>query len=1092
MVRVYRSSSGTERRSALRDFVASFPPGAEILLVGASRRAADELAYELAADTGAVFGLHRTTLRQLAARTATAALAASGAAPATALAATAVAARAAFDAERQGALHHLAPIARCPGFAPALAATVADLRCAGVDRDALAHLPGPAADLAAVLVEFERRLARARLADGAAILRRAIDALREDPARLVAKPLALLDVAISTPLEQMFVAALVQRAPACFATVPEGDERTWAAWLALGAHDDSPHRTDGPPTSLDRLRRYLFSADPPPPAEADDTVSFFSAPGEARECVEIARRILAEAGRGVPFDAMAVAVPAPQTYAALLDNALRRAGIPAYFARGTRRPDPSGRALLALLACAAEGLSARRLAEYLSLGEVPALTEEGEPPRDRAAWAAPDDETLATRAAAAGPPAADAPVAEPAPPSETAPVVAGSLRAPWRWEALLTEAAVIGGYERWARRLHGTEAELRVQLARLRADDADSARTVVLERQLEDWAHLRRFALPVIAALAALPTAAPWSAWLRALSALAPAVLRRPERVLAVLAELQPLDMVGPADLHEVRAVLAERLATLETEPPAQRFGRVLVATPDDLRGHACEVVFVPGLAERLFPQKPREDPLLLDDVRAQVGRALPTQTDRGQHERARLRLAVGAARRRLYLSYPRLDVSEARPRVPSFYSLDVQRATRGRIPDVEVFERAAAEAGQARLAWPAPPDPLAAIDEAEYDLSVLAPLLRSADPDAVRGRGRYLLALNPHLARSLRTRWLRWQQPRWSAADGLARRTEMTAPILDRQRLTARPYSVSALQRFATCPYQFFLAAIQRLEVRAEVAPLERLDPLTRGRLVHQIQAETLHALATERTPPLDAAGLPHALAVLDAIVDRVADAYRDAVAPAIPRVWQDEIAAVRADLRAWLCEVATRDADWQPLRIEFTFGLRADDAADSRSTGEPAVLPGGFLLRGAVDLVEGHRREAILRVTDYKTGVQRAGAGLIVGGGQVLQPVLYGLAVEALLGRPVCEARLWFCTTAGGFTTQVVRLDATARRRGQEVLEIIDRAVAQGQLMPAPQAGACAACDFRIVCGPYEEERCSRKDASALADLTALRGLT
>ena len=51
-------------------------------------------------------------------------------------------------------------------------------------------------------------------------------------------------------------------------------------------------------------------------------------------------------------------------------------GVPAWFDRGTRRPHPAGRAFLALLACAAEGLSASRFAEYLSLGQLP---EPGQP-----------------------------------------------------------------------------------------------------------------------------------------------------------------------------------------------------------------------------------------------------------------------------------------------------------------------------------------------------------------------------------------------------------------------------------------------------------------------------------------------------------------------------------------------------------------------------------------------------------------------------------------------------------------------------------------------------------------------------------------
>ncbi len=82
--------------------------------------------------------------------------------------------------------------------------------------------------------------------------------------------------------------------------------------------------------------------------EDDPAVDCLSAPGEGRECVEMARVILGHAERGTPFDRMAVVMRAPELYASHLETALRRAEIPAYFGRGTRRPDPSGRAMLAL------------------------------------------------------------------------------------------------------------------------------------------------------------------------------------------------------------------------------------------------------------------------------------------------------------------------------------------------------------------------------------------------------------------------------------------------------------------------------------------------------------------------------------------------------------------------------------------------------------------------------------------------------------------------------------------------------------------------------------------------------------------------
>src|SRR5438093_981932 len=82
-------------------------------------------------------------------------------------------------------------------------------------------------------------------------------------------------------------------------------------------------------------------------------------------------RVLDEAARGVRFDQMAIVLRSPEHYVGLLEHACERAGVRAYFDRGTRRPDPGGRAFIALLSCACEGLSAKRFDEYLSLGQVP-------------------------------------------------------------------------------------------------------------------------------------------------------------------------------------------------------------------------------------------------------------------------------------------------------------------------------------------------------------------------------------------------------------------------------------------------------------------------------------------------------------------------------------------------------------------------------------------------------------------------------------------------------------------------------------------------------------------------------------------------
>ena len=227
----------------------------------------------------------------------------------------------------------------------------------------------------------------------------------------------------------------------------------------------------------------------------------------------------------------------------------------------------------------------------------------------------------------------------------------------------------------------------------------------------------------------------------------------------------------------------------------------------------------------------------------------------------------------------------------------------------------------------------------------------------------------------------------------------------------------------------------------------------------------------------------------MLDRTLDRVAAQVRDEVAPPIPRVWQDEIGALRADLRSWLRHVVASAAEWEPAYFELAFGLPPDAGRDASSVRAPVPLPGGALLRGSVDLVERSRAGDRLRVTDHKTGADRTADGLVVGGGEVLQPVLYALAVEQALGVPVSESRLFHCTARGGFRERVVPIDERARRLGREVLEVVDRAVAAGNLPPAPRENACRICDFRVVCGPYEEIRLRRKDPAPLADLRELR---
>jgi len=726
----------------------------------------------------------------------------------------------------------------------------------------------------------------------------------------------------------------------------------------------------------------------------------------------------------------------------------------------------------------------------VSLGQVP-LTEAGNadlwsppaeelveamlPPEERAEDVQPEEEAAA--AATRG---------------ETERDIAGTLRAPWRWEDLIVEAAVIGRLDRWQRRLKGLEYEYDRRIREASSEDPDASRVRALIRDREQLRALRSFAEPILAEMADWPEAQRWGDWLRALESLAPRVIAKPERVLRVLRELAPLAGIGPVRLREVRDVLTPRLSTLTHEPPRRRHGRVFVGTPSAARGRTFRIVFIPGLAERMFPQKIREDALLPDTRRGATAEALATQSDRADAERLQLVLAVGAAAERLYVSFPRVELNESRPRVPSFYVLDILRAIEGRIPPAQSIGDRAMKEGGARLAWPAPADPSTAIDDFEHDLSILGNLLAS-NGESVKGRARYLYELSPELSRSLSSRWLRWHRRQWEPADGIVRSTDFTRAALAAQRLGARPYSLTALQRYAVCPYQFLMAAVYRLAPLEAPAPLQKMDPLTRGDLFHQMQAGALRRLQADGLLPLSLDNLAAAQQRLTTAIREVQDREYDRLSPAIDRVWLDEIASMTHDLQIWLEKLSEEGAEWTPERFEFAFGLPDMAGRDDHSTAEPAVIDGRFKLRGSIDMIERHRKMRFLRVTDHKTGKNRTQRGqTVVDGGRVLQPVIYGLAVKALFpDETVYSGRLFFCTTAGDFTPYEIPLLGEAPKRGLEVLEIIDRGVEAGLLAARPLPDMCQWCDFQVVCGREEERRTKKKDSKLFVELDALRDM-
>jgi RecB family exonuclease len=1091
---VATSAVNQRRLRRARVWLESRAPAEEVLIIGASLDATNELARRVAHEKGAAFGWHRLTLPQLAAALAAPAFTKRKLAPVSRLGAEAIVAGVVHRLKIEGGLGRYQPVGETPGFTRAIAGVISELRLAKLVSAAIGMVTP---DLMRLIEAYEAALAEGQLIDWPGVMDLATETARghAHAHRLINLATLLLDVPIASKAELAFLEALVAAAPDTLATVPGADEST------LGRIRDTLHwnfenldLVSGPENyastenALERLQRRLFSGDTgSSEALLDNEVEVFSAPSENRECVEVVRRVLALARSGIPFDRIAVLLRSPEEYRAHLQEAFTRARIPAHFSRGASQPDPAGRAFYSLLKCAAENLSARRFAEYLSLAQVPDASADGEPPKaaergDR--WVVPDSEVF-PRFAAPDDPVIPAETNIPTAARNESPVLEGQLRAPRRWERLLVEAAVIGGRDRWRRRIEGLANDLRIRIAESDGGEA------TLVRALEDLSAFAGYALPLVDELDSLPAAATWGEWLDRLGALATRALRYPNRVLAVLAELAPMASVGPVTLTEILVVLEGLLLETPVPPSSQRYGKVFIGPIDSARGLSFDAVFVPGVAEKMFPRKIVEEPILLDAAREQIGGGLASNESRLDGERFALRLAAGAAERRISFSYPRLDLDQVRPRVPSFYTLETVRAAEGRLPDFAELIRRAETATTARLGWPAPPNPSEAIDNAEYDLAVLDRLV--SVPGESSGSARYLVTANPWLAHALRSRYQRWRTS-WTLADGLTSQSDVVRAIMAHHALGARSYSPTALQSYACCPYQFFLKAIHGLVPREVPEAIDELDPLQRGSLVHDVQFKLFARLREKRLLPVRPNTLAEAWQELDIVIAKVATRYRDDLVPAIERVWEDGVAAIRADLREWLRRSSEDDSGYVPWHFELSFGL---EHRTERRESDPQSVPGavdldcGIRLRGSIDLVE-QRPRGEVRVTDHKTGKADRKPDRQIDGGKSLQPLLYALAAEKLFAdETVTSGRLYFCTSAGGFFEQVVDLDAQSRDTICRLSETVRDALTRPFLPAAPDKGQCDICDYRVACGPHEERRTARKSKARLEPLLALREL-
>ena len=433
-----------------------------------------------------------------------------------------------------------------------------------------------------------------------------------------------------------------------------------------------------------------------------------------------------------------------------------------------------------------------------------------------------------------------------------------------------------------------------------------------------------------------------------------------------------------PLPLREWLPILEAGLANLTVGviPPA--LDQVSLGALDRSRNPDLQLAIVLGLNESLFPAPPQTPALLTEADRLELekrGLALgSTARQQLSRERFYAYIACTRARQRVVLTCALRDSAGA-PLNPSPFLARVR----------ELFPALAFEVAPQEADW----------RESEHASELVVPLLKaeSGGPggsrvgggistasgpvrlgqDAQATAGLRELGSLPALASVLeRLRYFR--DPRW---------TERLAP-----ELAARLYgpvlrsSVSRLERFAACPFEFFVHSGLKAEERQEF----KLDVREQGSFQHDVLALFHDQLRGEHKRWRDITPAEARQRVARIARDLMAS-YRDGLLKAseqsrfLARIMAESLQDFVEALVGWMREQYRFD----PAQVELPFG--DEDSAPGWLLG----LEGGWglELRGRIDRVDLCRDEqsgaSLCVVVDYKSGQKRLDPVLLAHGLQL-----------------------------------------------------------------------------------------------------------
>lgn len=836
-----------------------------------------------------------------------------------------------------------------------------------------------------------------------------------------------------------------------------------AVFLGLTGDEEA----DAPIEALaGRLSASLGKPERSPSEQVSEEPVLLIAPDPHQEIRWVIRHILKQAEDGLPFHRMAVLYRKQAPYCTLIREELEQAGIP------VAGPNPSplsdtavGKALTGLIALSDGEFNRDSVTSWLT----------GSPVR---------------------------------PPGGSPESFSPSL-----WDAISKKAGVVRGLDQWTQRLERYAAEMERDSEEAEAREGYSEARVALMRSEADAARgMLRFITDLADKTTPPADGSPWKVF----SGWASGLL---DRYLVADSEIPEAEQEALQKIKELLSEL-EGAEAIEARPSFSAFSQALDDGLQGSLGHlgvtgqgvfvaligtaaamSFDVVHIVGMIEGAVPPATRDDPLIPDRDRQASGgtsEGLPLQQARKADERYAFLSALATAPIRI-LSFPVADPAGQRGHYPSRWFLEQASILEGSsvytstlwsltnrpwltvIPSIEQSLATVTDS--------------AAADIHDYDLERLwswkkvglrigdHPLVKSGplNKSLTLGRSRFGVGF---------TEW-----------DGNVSRA--TAGSRFAGSLEARVHSPTSLERWAACPFSYFLSNILRIGSLDKPEETYSITPLERGSLGHEILENFISAVTAEGTLPKP--GESWSDNHKDTLRRVAESAFQDAESSGVTGkgvMWRLDRVDILNDLETFLEEDSRLRKRFgvSPVMVEARFGL-----PDSAWPEAVLVLEDGTTLkfRGIIDRVDADPEGKKVLVLDYKTGGATGYSRLKddpVDKGKRLQLGVYSLAAQGAMGDDVeVKAAYWFVTNRQGFVLappEPISIDDIQERFKEAATTIVSGI--KGGLFPAnpgkEDRGSfenCHYCDFNSLCPARRDVLWAKKKGnSLLGDYLELSG--